>query len=615
MHNTKYDSSLKITKEDFINSDYENIVKDINSYQLYWIELSKQAQIEIESGNNKKGKVLWLLADISSFMLTSKNIQEPYSPFMIIEETRSAAPEDFTEEDIEFFAEIIEECNHFRLKARMGDILWLYSAKKNIKYLEIAIENFIQFPLDKDSLFRQNSKDCFSRAIKLALSTKRDTQTIEAILLSTFKNTKQEEDNYCLHINDLIVELNIDIKQNLFIIQQLEDFAQKFESQGNYRIARDYYNAAKNWLKKTNNQNDISRLTALVAENFVKEAASRSDSQIAAAIFYENAIQEYRSIPRKDRSTYNVDTRLSEIYQLMGTSNKLATDELSLIQTDPVDISPLITTAIERIENKDFEEAFVILSSITTTSNFEELRKSSKKTLDSSVFSRLVGTTYYSGDGRVIAKTNGGLEPSGVEYEQQVEAQLQQNFSIDIGLSIQGSIYPAFEQFLSEHRVSKEYLMALCLNSSIVPRDRASIWAEGLYFGFEKNFLVSTHLLIPQVEHMIRLILKQAGIQTTVLEPSGIEMEKGLSTLIDEPKLEELINKDLIHELKYLLTKSIGYNLRNNVSHGLSSPHTFESIAAVYLWWRILRLVVQNSPLIELIKKIKQENEKTQEKE
>lgn len=608
MSNTKYNSSLKVTKEDFINSGYENIIKDQVNYNSYWGKLSKQAQTEIESGNEEKGKVLWLLADICSFMLTSENTQEPYSPFMIMQGRRSAAPEDFTEEDISFFEEIIEECNDFRLKARIGDILWLYKPKKNIKHLEIAIENFMQFPLDNDSLFREDSKGCFSRAIKLALSTKRSTQVIETTLLDAFNNTKQEEGHYCSHINNLLVELNIDINQNLFITQKLEDFAQKFEYQGSHRIARDYYNAAKNWFKKINSENNINRLTVLVAENFVKEATNRKDSQIAAAKFYENALQEYRSIPRKDRSIYNVDSRLSDIYQLMGTSNKLATDELSLIQTDPIDISPLITTAIERIENKDFEEAFVILSSITTTSNFEELRKSSEKTLGSS-FSRLFGTTYYSSDGRVIAKTNGGLEQCGEEYKLQLEAQIQQDFSIDIELSIRGSIYPAFKQFLSEHTVSKEYIMTVCLNSSIVPRDRASIWAEGLYFGFEKNFLVSTHLLIPQVEHIIRLLLKQADIQTTVLEPSGIEMEKGLSKLIEDPKLEELIDKNLILELKYLLTKSIGYNLRNNVAHGLSSPHAFESIEAVYLWWRILRLVVQTSPLIELIKKIKQENE------
>jgi hypothetical protein len=614
LSNTKYDSSLKVTKEDFINSDYENIIKDAVNYNSYWGRLSKQAQNEIESGNKEKGKVLWLLADICSFMLASKNTQEPYSPFMIMQGKRSAAPEDFIEEDIKFFEEIIEECNDFRLKARIGDILWICNSKKNIKHLEIAIENFIQFPLDNDSLFKQDSKDCFSRAIKLALSTRRPIQPIETILFNTFNNTKQEEDHYCSHINDLLVELNIDIKKNLHIIQKLEDFALEFENQGSYWIARNYYNAAKNWHKKTNSENDINRLTALISENFVKEASNRKDSQMAAAIFYENAIQEYRSIPRKDRSTYNVDSRLRNIYQLMGTSNKLATDELSLIQTDPVDISPLITIAIERIENKDFEEAFVILSSITRTSNFEELRKSSKKTLDSSIFSRLSGTTYYSGDGRVIAKTNGGLEQGGDEYEGQVEAQIQKDFSIDIGLSIQGSIYPAFEQFLSEHTISREYIREVCLNSKIVPRDRASIWAEGLYFGFEKNFLVSTHLLIPQVENIIRLLLKQEGIQTTVLEASGIEMEKGLSTLIEDPKLEELIDKNLILELKYLLTKSIGYNLRNNVAHGLSSPNTFKSIEAVYLWWRILRLVVQTSPLLELIKKIKQENKITEEK-
>ncbi len=57
--------------------------------------------------------------------------------------------------------------------------------------------------------------------------------------------------------------------------------------------------------------------------------------------------------------------------------------------------------------------------------------------------------------------------------------------------------------------------------------------------------------------------------------------------------------------MKFLLTKSIGYNLRNNVAHGLSSRNVFNSIQAVYLWWFILRLVVRNSPLKEVVEKEK----------
>lgn len=601
---TRYDNDLEISISDFINSDYESILKELTSYSSYWKELSKQAKTANEEGNKKKSKVLWLLSDICSFMVHAEYLHEVYSSYMIMQEVRSTAPEDLTIEDIAFLSEIIEECTDFRLKARIGDVLWLYSQKKNIKHLEIALENFIKFPLNVDSLFTQDSKDSFMRAIKLSLSTKKPTQELEKILLNAFHNGKYEDGLYCIHINKLLVALKLDISVNLDVLQKLESFAKKFDKEKQYYIARDYYHSIKGWYEKLNNIDEIHKTIVNIAENFVLEATNRKDSQMTAAMFFENAIQEYRGIARKYRAEYSVDERLSEIYTMMGSSNKLATDEMSLITTDPIDISPLIISAIERIEQKEFEEAFVIFTSISSTSNFEALRKSSEKSLGSSL-SRLFGTTYYSGDGRVIAKTGGGLSTSGDDYELQLEAQMQHEFSIDIDLSVKGSIYPAFEQLVSEHTVTKEYIMSVCLNSSIVPRNRASIWAEGLYYGFEKNFLISTHLLIPQIEHLIRLLLKQAGTQTTVLEASGIEMEKGLSTIIEEPKLEELINKNLIMELKYLLTKSIGYNLRNDVAHGLSTSQTFQSVASVYVWWRILRLVVQNSPLIELIKELK----------
>lgn len=607
MSNYKYNLDLLVELEDFKSSGYEEVLKSVKreDYSSYWTSLSNSARKEIEEGNDKIGKVLWLLAEVCSLMLKPSDLQSPYVPVAVwANGTRSVAVEDFTEADITFFENIVEECKNNMLQARIADLLWLLKAKKNIRHLEIAVENYMKLPIDNDISVR-NTKECMERAIRLTILAKRPLQEIQKFLLKIFEESKFDDNFDCLDINELLLVSKIDISQNLKVLEKLELFAEESENKVGFWKAREYYQAVRTWYGKMSNYENVNRLTVNIAENFVKEAEHQKSLHMAAAKFYENSIQEYRLIPVKDRESFNVDKRIHEIYQLMAKSNQLVHTQMQVISSDPIDISELVNIAESSIEGKSIHEALLNFVNITYISDFDKLKKSSEKRLNSSLFSRLFGATYYSADSRVIAKTEGGLDNSGEAYESQLEAQIQREYSIDIDLSTKGSIFPAFDQLLLEHTISRDYIQSICLNSSIVPRDRAIIWAEGLYFGFEENFLVSTHLLIPQVEHLIRVILKQNDIKTTVLEPNGIEIEKGLSTLIEDPILEKVLDKNLVYELKFLLTKAIGYNLRNNVAHGLSSRNVFNSIQAVYLWWFILRLVVRNSPLKEVVEKEK----------
>ena len=152
------------------------------------------------------------------------------------------------------------------------------------------------------------------------------------------------------------------------------------------------------------------------------------------------------------------------------------------------------------------------------------------------------------------------------------------NTIYNIKLAVDGSILPAFLQILKKHRVSMRFIYDICRNSSAVPAGRADIWAQGLYYGFDRDFLVSSHLLIPQIEHLTRILLQQEKIPTTTIDENGVESEKSINSLLEE--------------LKFLLTKSIGLNYINKICHGLvsESPNS----ADIYIWWLCLRLTVNN---------------------
>lgn len=610
MSKYRYDLDLIVELNDFKNSGYEEILKLIkrDDYSSYWDILSKSAKKEKELGNDKKSKVLWLLAEASSLMLNPKNIQTPYSPIMVMANgTRSTDISDFNENDIAFFENIVEHCSDIMLQARIADILWLVKKKKNIRHLEIAVNCYLHFPTI-DSEFKKHTKDNIERAIRLTIIAKKPLTDIQNLLLKSFLESKIENNYQCLNINELLNLSRFDIGQNLEVIKKLESFAEESKKIIGLWKAREYYQSARVWYESINSIDNINKITQKIAESYAKEAET-INSPINASKLYENAIQEYRLIPVKDRATYKVDERIEEIYHDMSTSNKLLHNEMQRFSSEKVDITKIVEYSISEIENKNIDEALLSFINICEFNDFDKLKKDAEKRLNKSFLSRLFGGVHYSADARVISRSTGGLENEGKDYDNQVESQTIRDYTIGLDLNVKGSIYPSFEQFILEHTITKEYLHTICLNSSIIPRDRAYIWAEGLYFGFEKNFLVSIHLLIPQVEHFIRSILKYNKIRTTVFDNEGIETEKGLSNLLEESKLKELIDIDIISELKILLTNAIGYNLRNNIAHGLSSNNIFNSTQVLYLWWFVLKLVVMTSPLDNIIEeKLKNNN-------
>jgi hypothetical protein len=114
--------------------------------------------------------------------------------------------------------------------------------------------------------------------------------------------------------------------------------------------------------------------------------------------------------------------------------------------------------------------------------------------------------------------------------------------------------------------------------------------AKALFAGFERDLVTALHLLVPQVEHLVRWHLKSSGVKTTTLSADGVENENGLSTLVDLPEVAKIFGDDLAFELKALFCDAFGPNLRNEVAHGLLDDENCQSAQTVYAWWLLLRM-------------------------
>lgn len=593
MMKERYPKDTVITLDDFKSEECLNIINNINedSYSSYWSHLSKLAREKVDNKEYKLGKILWLLADICSMMLKPSNRNTPFEALMINYEqnTRSALAEDLLDEEVTFLEEILEFCNDYRIKARIADILWTFKTPRNIKFCNIAIDNYQEFSLKYDDIL-DDSKDCWERAIRLSLLIRKPLDNISQKLMNEFNKSKFEDGYHLKWITELLNISGVNEENIIKIFNRLEEFANKFKDKHDFIRARDYFEECKNW---TNNKIKKIELTIEVAKGHEEEA--NMINELTKPYFYQHAIDVYRSIPRKYRTDYKIDKKIDELHKKLNHSNQLSLSYMQQITTKSDDISEIINFSKNHVSNKNLIDALKAFVNLHPSINYEKLRKQSENSLNKFSLSKLFSSTHISSDGRTIAKTDGlGFNNNEDVYEENLLIDMIQSYEMTTSLILRGMITPAFQEITKEHRITKEVLYDICKNSVLIPKDRIDIWIEGLYFGFENNFIVSTHILIPQIEHLVRIKMKENGLKTSTLDANGIETENGLSTLLKNKDIKEAVDKNLVFEFKALLTEQVGRNLRNNVAHGLINSYNLQSVGTIYLWWLCLKLAINS---------------------
>ena len=163
-----------------------------------------------------------------------------------------------------------------------------------------------------------------------------------------------------------------------------------------------------------------------------------------------------------------------------------------------------------------------------------------------------------------------------------------------ISYLVEANILPALNTITSEHSITQEYLESLCEQAPIVPSNRSKLMSKALYAGFQSDFITSAHILCPQFENMIRVLLNNNGVSTSHIDDNKVQDEKGLSTLMNLSEMVELLGENLCFEIKTIFTDSKGFNLRNNIAHGLLDDAHALTTGNVYAWHLTLRLIIKS---------------------
>ncbi|TAL50089.1 MAG: DUF4209 domain-containing protein, partial [Chitinophagaceae bacterium] len=175
--------------------------------------------------------------------------------------------------------------------------------------------------------------------------------------------------------------------------------------------------------------------------------------------------------------------------------------------------------------------------------------------------------------GRVVANI-GSLEE---DLEGHIVTNVSQNLSFSsLFLRL------VFEKIIDKHQLDTEKIINYLKPSVVIQSNKLYFIRKALDAFFEKNYIVTIHILVPQIEDIIRYLLEQLG--GNILKPTknyygGFNL-RTLGDVLGDDKIKEILGEDFSQYLRVLLIDQRGWNLRNKVCHGIANEKAFNSHSA-----------------------------------
>lgn len=130
----------------------------------------------------------------------------------------------------------------------------------------------------------------------------------------------------------------------------------------------------------------------------------------------------------------------------------------------------------------------------------------------------------------------------------------------------------------------REKVMALVSQSPVVVEQRHELINRGLQRYEAEDYISSIHILVFQVEGILRDLARLLGLPANKMDRNGVTQARLLSDLLYDEHLARVLGESLTESLKALLVEQSGPNIRNVIAHGMAASEGFtEQIASILI--------------------------------
>jgi len=476
-----------------------------------------------------------------------------------------------TPEVISYWEQRANESNNPILKARYSNLAWDFSkkVKREKSYYSIA-QIFVDSVAEiADKNLHKYNVDVIKkleRALFLALAindSRRINKLIDTII--NYEEKIAEDDkpglwgfSYELLVKNKKVKLSKD--KELKIISNLENRFERLLKGNNYWAAKRAADLLVDYYFRFGKKEKIKDILLKLGKMIQNQA--EGISPLVASVWLEGVYHIYLQHGLKEEA-HNILSKIRELgkqtkseLKKIGTSIKIPKEELEkyinwLIDGDLNTVLGKI--AVNYIPQKD--------------EVMKQIQDLSKKAPISFLFSHVI----MDNEGRVIS-TVGPLEN---DIDGHIILQISQNMQISSFF-----LRKTLDALINKFNLSAAEIVNYLYKSPIFDEERKEFFARGIEAFLNEDFLVSLHLLIPQLEALVRNLAEKIGIPILKPSRSGGFYYRTLDELLREDGIIEVLGEDICLYLRVLLTDSRGWNLRNDVAHGISKPERFNQITA-----------------------------------
>jgi len=283
---------------------------------------------------------------------------------------------------------------------------------------------------------------------------------------------------------------------------------------------------------------------------------------IEASVNQTNTLElagQYNRI-HKIYKAFQLNREAKLILQKLKSASTGMHDQMQLIKTEiniPADKINLQIDNIVSGSKRDFFMKYILHFSQDLKSNEEQLKTTAK----AAPFSFLINKHIQDDEGRVIAV----IGPISSDFEGNLIQQLSRNLAFC-------AIYQrkVIDKAMQEKKYNKDEILDNVKLSPLFSEKRLAIIERALDAYFVDDFVVSSHLLIPQIEQALRTIIESSGGMTwRQVQNSDVFMVRTFDDILNDEILQQVMGQDMVTQFKVLFTDQRGWNIRNNLCHGL----------------------------------------------
>jgi len=561
-----------------------------------WNSIAKARDAAIEAGNVDRAAAYDALAGASSMILCASEPLRAFAPLLQMTFGSSAGPDAYRGAQAEIFAAFAPTVAHPALRARLADLGWYLAKRPDAGRLAIrgyldCLQSLLGMRGGRGGARSAAALDLLRRAcvIQRQLGWVQDDTTL---LIATARKVREQARRHG-DASGFVAAVELALDFRLASPSALAKASEKFAAtSGLHRpdhAQTQVWETAARAYSIAERKGDADRTVAALAECHVRTADRFAKSPMHEAHWLEEAIAVLRRFKGTNERRAELQARLVRAQGRIG--------EIMAPPRGRIDVHNLADLTRKSLAGLDRTASLLLFAEQSRSPDITGLRAAAAESLARTPFAGLFAPRIFDPKFKLASRLPAidfGQSPD----EGNLRHQILQHEELRRILVAGGQIEPARIQIVLDHQPDERVLTRLAALSPRVPHGHASFFGRGFAHFFNADFVEAAHLLVLQLEPLLRHLLVSADVDITRFKPDQTQSSATLSLLLksDGPyreTLEAMLGEAAVFEIENLFDRAEGPALRHRIAHGLYSPWAYAGHDIRYACWFLYRLCVE----------------------